>query len=515
MKSTFEVGDNQEWLVKFKDGYTHRYRRRQLENILVHVSKPKVGKQLDYVLVSTRWKSCVSCCRAKWGPAIHRDLHGEKNDHALVECIWTWRIRTKKTRARRDFSCLFTRERGPSGNFKKTKCMRKFEEVVETKFVDLNYNAVNDSTTEMYDKMCSAIQLAINTVLPSRRRGSGVRREVSEKTKELYERRTKLCKQGTKEQFEQVQREIKESSLADFKNWVEKWADVIKDAENVGDTRAIYKGVTSLAGKQAKPPSNLNTDAAGNMLQSAEDVAATWYTFLKAKFAATPAEQKRPKMEVLPCTKGRHKLSDEHFMKGLNKMRTDKATGPDQIPVKLYMRSETCQRLLRQLLQKIWCEEDVPSAFACATFVMLFKQKGSSNDPKKYRCIGLLNHSYKVLNQCLLWQLESETEHFLSDWQAGFRKNRGCRDNILTLRTLYDEMIEMGKKMYVTFIDYSAAFDTVSHKFIDEALKAAGASHKSRALFRAIYMRRRRQQLRSKALTARKYCQRNFRSTEG
>ena len=41
--------------------------------------------------------------------------------------------------------------------------------------------------------------------------------------------------------------------------------------------------------------------------------------------------------------------------------------------------------------------------------------------------------------------------------------------------------------MYVSFIDYSAAFDSVSHKFIDKALKAAGASHKSRALFRAIY----------------------------
>jgi hypothetical protein len=48
-------------------------------------------------------------------------------------------------------------------------------------------------------------------------------------------------------------------------------------------------------------------------------------------------------------------------------------------------------------------------------------------------------------------------------------------------------MMELGKKMCATYIDYSAAFDTVSHKFIDKALKAAGASNKSRALFRAIY----------------------------
>ena len=40
--------------------------------------------------------------------------------------------------------------------------------------------------------------------------------------------------------------------------------------------------------------------------------------------------------------------------------------------------------------------------------------------------------------------------------------------------------------MAVTFIDYSAAFDSVSHRFIDEMLAKAGASNKLRAMFRAV-----------------------------
>ena len=64
-------------------------------------------------------------------------------------------------------------------------------------------------------------------------------------------------------------------------------------------------------------------------------------------------------------------------------MNTGKAVGPDRIPTKLYKHSPKCQKLLCQLIQKIWIEEDVPSAFARATFVMLYKNKGSSNDPKK------------------------------------------------------------------------------------------------------------------------------------
>ena len=38
----------------------------------------------------------------------------------------------------------------------------------------------------------------------------------------------------------------------------------------------------------------------------------------------------------------------------------------------------------------------------------------------------------------------------------------------------------------VSFVDFTAAFDSVSHKFLDEALAEAGAAPKSRALFRAM-----------------------------
>ena len=57
----------------------------------------------------------------------------------------------------------------------------------------------------------------------------------------------------------------------------------------------------------------------------------------------------------------------------------------------------------------------------------------------------------------------------------------------MVLRTICDEMMKIGEKIAVMFVDYSAAFDTVSHKFIDRALKDAGASPKARAMFRAVY----------------------------
>ena len=54
-------------------------------------------------------------------------------------------------------------------------------------------------------------------------------------------------------------------------------------------------------------------------------------------------------------------------------------------------------------------------------------------------------------------------------------------------RVLCDKLISIGKSLAVVFVDYSAAFDSVSHKFVDSALKEAGASPKVRAMCRAIY----------------------------
>ena len=87
---------------------------------------------------------------------------------------------------------------------------------------------------------------------------------------------------------------------------------------------------------------------------------------------------------------------------------------------------------------------------------------------------------------CMLARLTKETEGFLPDWQAGFRAERGCRDNLMILSTLIEDMMRQGQEICMTFVDYSAAFDTVSHKYIDHALEQAGASIKTRRMFRAI-----------------------------
>ena len=57
----------------------------------------------------------------------------------------------------------------------------------------------------------------------------------------------------------------------------------------------------------------------------------------------------------------------------------------------------------------------------------------------------------------------------------------------MILRVLCEKMIALGKSLSAVFIDYKAVFDSVSHKFVDEALGKANVPTKVRAIYRAIY----------------------------
>ena len=53
--------------------------------------------------------------------------------------------------------------------------------------------------------------------------------------------------------------------------------------------------------------------------------------------------------------------------------------------------------------------------------------------------------------------------HELTDIQAGFRKGRGTRDQIVNIWWIIEKATEFQKNIYFCFIDYAKAFDCVDH----------------------------------------------------
>ena len=69
----------------------------------------------------------------------------------------------------------------------------------------------------------------------------------------------------------------------------------------------------------------------------------------------------------------------------------------------------------------------------------------------------------------------------------GHLPDRICRDNVCALRWFINMVLREGRRAVVTFIDYSAAFDTECQIFLDSALAEAGVSVKVRRIVQAIF----------------------------
>ena len=77
-------------------------------------------------------------------------------------------------------------------------------------------------------------------------------------------------------------------------------------------------------------------------------------------------------------------------------------------------------------------------------------------------CIyALISHASKVTLKILQARLQQYVNWELPDFQAGFRKDRGTRDQIANISWTIGKAREFQKYIYFCFIDYTKAFDCV------------------------------------------------------
>ena len=68
-------------------------------------------------------------------------------------------------------------------------------------------------------------------------------------------------------------------------------------------------------------------------------------------------------------------------------------------------------------------------------------------------------------------RLQQYMNQGLSDVQAGFRKGRGTRDQIVNIRLIMQKAGELQKSIYFCFIDYTTVFDCLDHNKLWKILK--------------------------------------------
>jgi hypothetical protein len=105
----------------------------------------------------------------------------------------------------------------------------------------------------------------------------------------------------------------------------------------------------------------------------------------------------------------------------------------------------------------------IPDAWLIGTIKPIYKNKGSPKDPVNYRPITILSCLGKIFTSILNTRINTFLfeNNLLNENQAGFREHYSTTDHIFSLHFLIEKIRSEKKKLFCSFIDFSAAFDSI------------------------------------------------------
>lgn len=130
-------------------------------------------------------------------------------------------------------------------------------------------------------------------------------------------------------------------------------------------------------------------------------------------------------------------------------------------PETIKVGGETSEEVLLDLYNRIWSEEKILEEWKKDLLIKLPK-KGDLSYCKNWRI--LLNMASKMFCRAILENIKIALDEKLKEEQAGFRARRSCADQIATLQIIVEQSIEWQSSLYINFIDFEKAFNSISRE---------------------------------------------------
>ena len=177
------------------------------------------------------------------------------------------------------------------------------------------------------------------------------------------------------------------------------------------------------------------------------------------------------------------------LFRALKRASSGRAPGPDKLPIEgLKFLPYVLKRSLLDHYNQCFQTATAPTHWKLAKVVMTYKGNNKdSRSPSNYRPLLVVNSSYKIYASMRQLRFFYYIDHRLQPQQFGFRSGRSLSTSLFILRRLTELFERHSSSLYILFLDWSQAFDSINHPALRAALLRWGIPFKTVDVVMALY----------------------------
>lgn len=429
-----------------------------------------IRNQIDYMLLGNRFKNSMTSVKAYPGADVN-------SDHSpLVGCV---RLRLKMKTARDASRALDVR-------------LLKQPEIGKRVAKEINDSVHRIATiTENPDEAWRAFKTPmLEGMKPLRQRASQTKQEwMTTEILGLMEQRRQF-KDRNRLKYDEVHRTIRQKITEAKEKWLQESCGRIERLQGVHDVFNLHKELKKAAGKYRKKHINLLKMPDGRYTSDPNVLCPLWRDYIRNIFVAPDPDENAAEPVPDGAVEGSATplpILETEVELAIKQTRSNRAPGPDEIPADIIkLLDEGSIRKLTQFFNVLYLSGQLPNEWLDSTFVPLPK-KSKPSKCEEYRLISLMSHSLKIFLKIIHNRIYSTCESAMGREQFGFRGGMGTREALFCMNVILQKSCEFRKNVYVCFIDFQRAFDSVCHRQLFECLDNIGIDSQDAKILKQLY----------------------------